>query len=285
MPRPALRPHRVSAASPVSRPRALERRFAAAFVLIPIVLAALWFGSPYWDLLIAAAGAAMSWEWSRLTGGGFGRPGWLAMLAVLASLAAERLVGPVAAIASLAIGAGLVATVVIAAGTTRRALWLAAGVAYVGLPSLAMLWLQQEPGLGFATVLWLLVLVWAIDSAAYAVGKAIGGPKLIPRVSPNKTWAGLIGGAAAAAIVGYVAARWQGQTDPWLLAGLSALLAVVEQAGDAVESAVKRHFGVKDSSGLIPGHGGMLDRVDGLVAISLAVAGFELIVGRSPLAL
>lgn len=276
----------MSAASPILRPRSLERRLAAALVLIPVVLAALWFGSPYWDLLIAAGAAAMSWEWSRLTGGGvFGWPGRLAMLAVLAALAVERLVGPAAAVGGLAIGAAVVAAVGGATGTARRALWLAAGVAYVGLPCLAMLWLLQDHEAGFATVLWVLVLVWAIDSAAYVAGKSIGGPKLIPRVSPNKTWAGLIGGAVAAAIVGYVAADWRGQSDPWLLAGLSAALALVEQAGDAAESAVKRHFGVKDSSGLIPGHGGMLDRVDGLVAVSLAVAGFELIAGHSPLAL
>jgi phosphatidate cytidylyltransferase len=164
------------------------------------------------------------------------------------------------------------------------AAWLVGGITYVALPGLALTWLRQDPRFGLPAVLWLLLLVWVIDTAAFAAGKLIGGPKLIPRISPSKTWAGLAGGALGAALVGYLTARWAEQTSLWPLTLFSLLLAFVEQAGDAFESGIKRHFGVKDSSGLIPGHGGILDRVDGLVAVTLAVTGFILLSGGAPLA-
>jgi len=136
------------------------------------------------------------------------------------------------------------------------------------LPVLSLVWIRA---LGWQTLLWTLGIVWATDIGAYAAGRAIGGPKLLPRVSPKKTWAGLAGGVLSAALVGAYAARWSGMG----IAGLSLLsagLAVVAQAGDLAESWVKRYFGVKDSSGIIPGHGGVLDRVDGLLAVAPVVA-------------
>jgi phosphatidate cytidylyltransferase len=133
-----------------------------------------------------------------------------------------------------------------------------------------------------------LALVWATDTAAYIAGRGIGGPRLAPRISPNKTWAGLAGGVVGAALVGLVASLLRDAPadvglpgEMWRLVALSGVLALVEQAGDLVESAVKRHFGVKDSGNLIPGHGGVLDRVDGLIAVSLAVAGLSALAGRS----
>ncbi|MBX6321213.1 MAG: phosphatidate cytidylyltransferase, partial [Rhodospirillaceae bacterium] len=162
--------------------------------------------------------------------------------------------------------------------------WRLVGVLYVGLSCLAILWLRAEPAAGLATVLWLLALVWATDIAAFAAGRRRGGPKLAPAISPGKTWSGLAGGVAAAAAVGAAAAWLRPGTGPAVLAALSAGLAVVEQLGDLFESAVKRRFGVKDSSAIIPGHGGFLDRVDGLMAVSLTVAGLALVGGRSILA-
>jgi phosphatidate cytidylyltransferase len=131
------------------------------------------------------------------------------------------------------------------------------------------------------TLLWVLGVVWATDTGAYIAGRRIGGPKLAPRVSPNKTWAGLFGGIAAAGLVGLAAAALVAGVSPWIAAPLSAALAIVEQAGDLFESAVKRRFGVKDSSNLIPGHGGVLDRVDGLLSVSLAVAALSWMVGHT----
>jgi phosphatidate cytidylyltransferase len=165
--------------------------------------------------------------------------------------------------------------------------WLLLGLFYVSLPCLALLWIRNLPG-GLETLLWTLALVWATDTAAYVAGRGIGGPRLAPRISPNKTWAGLAGGVVGAALVGLAAALLRGGPadaalpgEMWRLVALSGVLALVEQAGDLVESAVKRHFGVKDSGNLIPGHGGVLDRVDGLIAVSLAVAGLSALSGRS----
>ena len=142
--------------------------------------------------------------------------------------------------------------------------WTSAGLVYVGLPAAALLWLRGQDR---ETAFWVLLVVWATDIAAYAVGRAIGGWRLLPKVSPNKTWAGAIGGIVAAALAGWiVAAGFALSVDPILVAGLSALLALAAQGGDLFESAVKRHFGAKDAGKLIPGHGGLLDRIDGLMA-------------------
>src|SRR5690606_8072637 len=135
-----------------------------------------------------------------------------------------------------------------------------------------MIWLRADPQLGLVAIFWLLGVVWATDSFAYFTGRAIGGPKLIPRLSPKKTWAGLLGGMAGAALAGAAVSLWLGMGSAPLLAALSAGLAVLSQAGDFAESALKRRAGVKDSGKLIPGHGGILDRVDGLVAVTLGAA-------------
>jgi phosphatidate cytidylyltransferase len=138
---------------------------------------------------------------------------------------------------------------------------------------LALITIREQ---GRGPLLWVLFLVWATDSGAYFAGRAIGGPKLAPRISPKKTWAGLAGGMLAAALVGWA---MQNGVMPgaWRLAAASAALAVVAQAGDLAESGLKRYFGVKDSSQLIPGHGGVLDRLDGLLAVAPAVAVLALI--------
>jgi phosphatidate cytidylyltransferase len=161
--------------------------------------------------------------------------------------------------------------------------WLMLCVLYVGLPCVAILWLRAEP-LGLATLLWIFALVWATDTGAYFAGRAIGGPKLMPAVSPKKTWAGLFGGMVAAALAGAVVGFIVDGASPWLLAVVSAVLAVIAQSGDLGESALKRRFGAKDSSGLIPGHGGVLDRVDGLVTVILAVAAVSALGGESVVA-
>jgi phosphatidate cytidylyltransferase len=133
-------------------------------------------------------------------------------------------------------------------------------------------------------LLWIIGIVWATDTAAYFAGRPIGGPKLAPRISPNKTWAGLAGGVLASAAIGVVFALSTSILTPWLVVFISAGMAVVEQAGDLFESWVKRRFGVKDSGTLIPGHGGVLDRVDGLLAVATSVAILTMLSGRSPLA-
>lgn len=152
----------------------------------------------------------------------------------------------------------------------RRPLWIAAGLVYGLAPVISAIVLRADPATGFAALVFVLLIVWASDTFGYFAGRAIGGPKLWPRVSPKKTWAGAIGGLIGAAVIGACFGFAGYRAAP--LAALAAILAVAAQGGDLLESAVKRRFGVKDSSHLIPGHGGLMDRLDALVAALLFAA-------------
>lgn len=259
------------------------QRLASALVLIPLVLAGVWLGSPYLDVLVAAFGAAMAWEWTGLCARG--RAGVVAaigILTVLGAVAASVAASFGLAFALVAVGAAAMAVAAVLTGAGSPILQ-GLGAVYIGVPCLALLWIRADPEAGLATLLWALVLVWAVDTGAYLAGRAIGGPKLAPAISPAKTWAGLGGGVLAAAAVGLIAGLWSKSASAWVLVAISAGLALVEQAGDLAESALKRHFGVKDSGRIIPGHGGVLDRVDGLMTVAVAVAGLTLIGGGSVL--
>jgi len=199
----------------------------AALVMIPPVLACVYFGYPVFDIFVAIMVALMAWEWRRLVMGG---------------------------------------------KESSRPVWMIFGVFYITVPALALLWLRGDGEEGRNTIYWLFALVWAADIGAYAAGNLIGGPRLAPSISPNKTWAGLAGCVTSAALVGVIVAYLAKSGDYVMLAVLSALIGLVSQGGDLVESAIKRHFGVKDSSNLIPGHGGVLDRVDALLAAILVAA-------------
>jgi len=158
--------------------------------------------------------------------------------------------------------------------------WMIAGAIYICVPSGVLIWLRADAMSGMITILWLFAVVWSADIAAYFSGRAIGGPRLAPRISPKKTWAGFIGGVSFATVVaGAFAVYWD--APPLALALWGAVVAITSQAGDLLESAVKRHFDVKDSSQLIPGHGGVLDRVDALVAGAVAIAILKYAIGRS----
>ena len=160
----------------------------------------------------------------------------------------------------------------------RRPSPLIAGLIYIVLAMLALGWLRANPAAGLATILFLLAVVWSSDVGAYAAGRLIGGPRLAPSISPGKTWSGAAGGLVAAVIVGAVAARlWHGPFGPAMVA--AGALGIASQLGDLLESAAKRQFGVKDSSHLIPGHGGLLDRLDGLIAAALLAGGWILAAG------
>lgn len=162
----------------------------------------------------------------------------------------------------------------------RHPLWLAVGAIYIAVPCGILIWLRQDQQAGMITILWLFSLVWCADIGAYIAGRAIGGPKLAPRISPNKTWAGFIGGVSIASVVsGIFGHLWEGDIITLFLWG--AVIAIASQAGDLLESAAKRHFNVKDSSSLIPGHGGVLDRVDALITASVAAALLKFTFGRT----
>ncbi len=160
------------------------------------------------------------------------------------------------------------------------AAWIAAGLGYVALASAALLWLRSAPNVGRANVLFLLVVVWSSDIGAYGIGRLIGGPRLAPRISPGKTLSGAAGGLLAAVAVGMLAAHvlWSG--SPWRASIVAAILGVVAQFGDLLESLIKRRLEVKDSGHLIPGHGGLFDRLDALLAAAPVAALLARILGR-----
>jgi phosphatidate cytidylyltransferase len=254
------------------RASALGTRVISALVLVPPVLVAIYFGPPFSDLLIMAGGAVLAWEWARLCGGRLlGPPGFATMAAVVAVLAAGAM--GFYAVAAWLVAAGAMGAMVLALrAESPNAGWYALGVVYAAVPCLAIMWLRQDPQVGLAVTLWILTLVWATDTGAYFAGRLIGGPKLAPMISPKKTWSGLLGGMTAAALVGVSAAALREDWAPGALAAASIILAVIAQGGDLLESSIKRHFGVKDTSDLIPGHGGFMDRVDGLLTVGIAVA-------------
>jgi phosphatidate cytidylyltransferase len=271
-----------------AEPSALKLRLVSGLVLAPIPIAAIWFGPPWLPILTALAAAVMAWEWARLCRHGISgsdamtASGFVLVAAVAGVVAAAALTHAEFALGATALGALLVFW------TARRnrdpaPAWLAFGMLWVALPCISLLWLARQDSAGRVTLLWIFAIVWATDIGAYAVGRRLGGPRLAPRWSPRKTWAGLIGGAACAALAGWVTARWLGISPVLPLVALSAGLAIVEQFGDLAESVAKRRFGVKDSSGLIPGHGGLLDRLDGLLAVAPAVALLTLLGGGSVL--
>jgi phosphatidate cytidylyltransferase len=263
----------------------LRLRVLSALVLAPMAIAVAWFGWPWLPIVTAIAGAVMAWEWAHLCRAGrLGASGVVLIGAVLGAVAAEAAAG-----VALAIGVSL-AGAAIAFATARRepggeAPWLALGALWVALPCVLLLWLVPMDGAGRVTLLWIFAVVWSTDIGAYAIGRRLGGPLLAPRWSPRKTWAGLIGGAGCAALAGWGTARVLMYLDPpgvstvLPLVLASAGLAIVGQFGDLAESVAKRRFGVKDSSGLIPGHGGLLDRLDGFLAVIPAVALLSLIDG------
>jgi phosphatidate cytidylyltransferase len=150
--------------------------------------------------------------------------------------------------------------------------WAVAGIPYAGLIGIAPIALRSDAGFGFTAVIFLFAIVWATDIVAYFTGRAFGGPRLAPRISPKKTWSGAIGGTTAAIVVAIVAAKVTGLANVLALGSIAVMLSVVAQAGDLFESALKRRFGAKDSGRLIPGHGGLMDRLDGFVMAAALAA-------------
>jgi len=160
--------------------------------------------------------------------------------------------------------------------------WILAGIPYAGVLVIAPVLLRADAGFGLFAILYLFAIVWATDICGYFVGRAIGGPKLVPAISPKKTWSGAIAGAVAAIVAALLVAHWFGALKLGPIAGIALLLSVMAQCGDLLESWIKRRFGFKDASHIIPGHGGVMDRLDGFwaaaligAAIGIARGGFD----------
>lgn len=252
----------------------LQPRILSSLVLMSAALLSVWLGGPAFLLIWIIGASAVGYEWQHLIGAERQRlRSVLALVAVAVAAMVTAQDGIGAAVAFLALVGTLVALL---AGDGRR-LWAFAGIAYAGVLVVAVVALHDSPGYGARAIVWLYATVWGTDVFAYFGGRLIGGPKLWPKVSPSKTWSGTLSGVFAGAVFGAViGGRWLGNPLPVLPIFLLGLVtAAVAQAGDVFESCIKRHYGVKDSSILIPGHGGFMDRLDGFVA----AAAFATLVG------
>jgi phosphatidate cytidylyltransferase len=245
----------------------LLTRIVAAMVLAPLAIAIAYAGGWLWIVLVTIIVIGLYVEWLTVVGLARDIRVVLSGSAALA-IAGLCLMAGRSEISFGVLGIGLVVSALIA---PERRNWVAAGFLYAAAAEVASVMVRLDAEKGFAALMLVLLVVWATDIGGYFAGRSIGGPKLWPRVSPKKTWAGAVGSfVASLAVAGGFAALDLGKTAPLLLLG--AVLSVVSQLGDLFESAVKRRFGVKDSSHIIPGHGGLLDRLDGFVAAVLVAA-------------
>ena len=246
----------------------LGKRIASGIVMAALAIGVVMLGGWPFALFWAAAALGVFWEWSTIVTGG---------------AAAVRAVGAAALIiAALAAGAGQLyaAVLVLATGAAgvagvcapSRRLWGAAGIAYAGAVLIAPVALRRDQESGLVAILFLFAVVWATDILGYFIGRAIGGAKLAPHVSPKKTWSGACGGTLGALAAGVAIVYIAGNAAPAPAACIALVLSIVSQAGDLFESAVKRRFGVKDASHVIPGHGGLMDRLDGFIAATSVAA-------------
>ena len=236
----------------------LLNRIVVGIILVIVALAEIWFGGIAFWVLVTSAGLIMLSEYAGLQKAD-AQDTRAALFALCVPLG---ILSPLAAGPNY-LAVGLIFGMAGAVYIVTRKVSLAAGIVYVGMPVFALIWLRARPEDGMLLAFWALSLVWATDIGAFFAGRAIGGPKLAPAISPNKTWAGLGGGVLASLLLGWALNRWAGL--PAGLAVASAPLAVFAQIGDLLESWMKRRAGVKDSGKLLPGHGGVLDRLDGLV--------------------
>jgi phosphatidate cytidylyltransferase len=209
----------------------LTLRIISSAVMAPVTVGIAWFGGAPFVLFWTAAASIVLWEWSRLVIGSSHRP---------------------------------------ARGYSWFAIWMVAGFAYASVLLFGPVILRRDPALGFDAILFLFAVVWATDIAAYFAGRGIGGPKLLPAVSPNKTWSGAVGGMLGGVAAGLLVCKCTGLDLAPMLVLVALVLSVAAQAGDLIESAIKRHFGAKDASQIIPGHGGLMDRLDGFLTAVLA---------------
>jgi phosphatidate cytidylyltransferase len=249
----------------------LFMRVVAALILAPLTIAIAWIGGWLWLLLVMAAAALLYFEWLMIVGAS---RNWPVVGVGVAALVAAGLL--------FALGKPGLMLVALAAGIVLSGLlaqdqrwWTSSGLVYAAAALIAAVLVRFDANMGFVALMFVLLVVWVTDIGGYFAGRGIGGPKLWPRVSPKKTWAGAIGGLVLSlAIAAAFAALGFGRMLPLLILGT--VLSVVSQLGDLFESAIKRRFGVKDSSQIIPGHGGLLDRLDGFVAaiVFAALIGF-----------
>ena len=259
--------------------REIVLRVASGVALAGLALGVTLYSAWSFLVLVVVGGALIAWEWGRLTrGNGFDTTALLAAIGVAVLAICVALGHP--GYGFFLIAAASVAIFLTGTDSLSRS-WALGGLAYAALPAAALVFLRSDQALGAIAVIYLFAVAWTTDTASYVGGRLIGGPKLAPRISPLKTWSGFFAGVIAPLLVGLVFATVLQDGSVWWLALVSMGLALACQMGDLLESWVKRQFGAKDISQLIPGHGGFLDRIDGLL---LAAVGAGVIALRDPTA-
>ncbi len=254
--------------------RNLMTRVIVAMVLAPAAIATAYAGGWMWTTLVTLAAIGLYVEWLMIVGAGRKRGVVASGVIALAIVGLCLTLGRIDA----SLGASALGLVAVALLSPERRSWIATGFFYAAAAEIGSVLVRLDQAWGFVALMLILLVVWVTDIGGYFAGRGIGGPKLWPRVSPKKTWAGAVGGFAASLLVAEAfVAFGLGDTGPTLLLG--AVLSIVSQLGDLFESAVKRRFGVKDSSQIIPGHGGLLDRLDGYVAAVVVAAIFGFLRG------
>lgn len=255
--------------------RDLTLRLVSGLLLAAVAFALTWAGVWPFAIFVMAVAVLVAWEWGGIVrGAGVDTIFIVTAFALAAAVVLAALGTPGLGLIAIVVGAILASLL----GFGERGHLSSLGVLYAGLPAVSLVWLRADAQWGIAAVLFLFLVVWATDTGAYVAGRSLGGPRLAPLISPNKTWAGLLGGVGAAVLTGAVLSLLI-EGGGTLRMGLTALvLALASQVGDIIESALKRGHGVKDASELIPGHGGFMDRVDGLVLAAVLAALFGLVV-------
>lgn len=257
-------------------PGNLLLRILSALILGPLVLVCVWFGDLWFAAMLAVLSVACGGEWRKMAGLGAGGVGTILILGPLFVLVIGVEASPVAGGLALLVAVSLALATFGAPWPERR--WAVTGLLHVGIAALALVYLRETPEVGRNLVLLLFGAVWLSDIGGYVAGRLIGGPRLAPSISPNKTWAGAIGAVGFVTIgVVVLTSVTSAPPEPFLLMGV--LLSMATQGGDLFESWIKRRFGVKDSGTLIPGHGGVLDRVDGVLFAAPVLAAFVLVFG------
>jgi len=262
---------------PVARPGSdLLLRVGSALVLAPLAIGVAYLGGWVFSVFWSVAAIVVIWEWMTLVAGADRRSvlmTGIVAVALAAALAAssvdasDEMRDLRLAAAPIVLIMGMLASAIIA--PRERGSWIAAGLPYAGAMALAPIVLRSDPELGFVAIIFLFAVVWMTDIAAYFVGRAVGGPKLAPHLSPNKTWSGSIGGLAGAVLAAALVLKVSGVGTILAALLIAIALSIVAQAGDLLESSIKRRFGAKDAGALIPGHGGLMDRLDGFVAAAV----------------
>ena len=266
----------------------LVTRVISALVLMPVVLYVCYSGYPYFNFLVFIFVIIMAWEYCRMISGN--------CLDIECCILILGLGGAIVLATSHGYFLSFLFLVVLCLFFTGMGIfkllckklfsrpnqskretchlnsyWLAIGGLYLGIPCVSIVWLRNDLENGLVVVVWIFLLVWSADSGAYVAGKLLQGPKLAPSISPKKTWSGLGGAIVSAGIVGFLISRAVEIESIYLFVVISCVVGLISQLGDLLESATKRRFGLKDTGNLIPGHGGILDRVDALLAAVMSV--------------